>query len=176
MSHTASRREFLKSVGLATSALGLGGAALAQEKGQSPKDARGNGAQLQEHPYELMICDYVRFKLSKVDKRGKIIWEHSPEGKVWDFVITDDNMNFPKLCGHSVSIIPPAQTVPGSGSPMLSAGVLGCRTLQCIQRCSTGLLTLSHTARDESIPYTTQRRNSPSPPCPSSFLSDSYSM
>ena len=91
MSHTASRREFLKSVGLATSALGLGGAALAQEKGQSPKDARGNGAQLQEHPYELMICDYVRFKLSKVDKRGKIIWEHSPEGKVWDFVITDDN-------------------------------------------------------------------------------------
>jgi hypothetical protein len=91
MSNTASRREFLKSVGLATSALGLGGAALAQDKGQPPKDATGNGAELQEHPYELMICDYVRFKLSRVDKHGKIIWEHSPEGKVWDFVITDDD-------------------------------------------------------------------------------------
>ena len=89
MSHTKSRREFLKSVGLATSALGLGGTALAQEKGQ-PKNASAK-SQLQEHPYELMICDYVRFKLSRVDKRGRIIWEHSPEGKVWDFVITDDN-------------------------------------------------------------------------------------
>ena len=91
MSNTASRRGFLKSVGLATSALGLGVPAMAQEKRQSPKDARGNVAQLQEHPYELMICDYVRFKLSRVDKRGKVIWEHSPAGKVWDFVITDDN-------------------------------------------------------------------------------------
>ncbi|MEK6247785.1 MAG: hypothetical protein N2C12_06365 [Planctomycetales bacterium] len=91
MSNTASRREFLKSIGLATSALSLRGAALAQEKRQPQKDAKGDGDQLQEHPYELMICDYVRFKLSRVDKRGKIIWEHSPEGKVWDFVITDDN-------------------------------------------------------------------------------------
>ena len=48
-------------------------------------------AQLKEHPYELMICDYVRFKLSRVDKRGKVTWEHSPAGKVWDFVIMDDN-------------------------------------------------------------------------------------
>ena len=63
MSNTASRREFLKSVGLATSALGLGGTALAQEKGQ-PKNASAK-SQLQEHPYELMICDYVRFKLSR---------------------------------------------------------------------------------------------------------------
>jgi hypothetical protein len=91
MINTASRREFLKSVGLTMLALGLGGAALAQEKGQPAQDARGNGAQLQQHPYELMICDYVRFKRSRVDKRGKVIWEYSPEGKVWDFVLTDDN-------------------------------------------------------------------------------------
>ena len=91
MRNKASRRKFLKSVGFATAALGLGVAALAQEKGQPPKYAKGNGAQLQEHPYELMICDYVRFKLSRVDKSGTVIWEYSPEGKVWDFVITDDN-------------------------------------------------------------------------------------
>lgn len=40
MSNSSSRRKFLKSVGVATSALGLGGAALAQEKSQ-PKDASG---------------------------------------------------------------------------------------------------------------------------------------
>ena len=91
MSNTTSRREFLKSVGLATSALGLGGAALAEEEGQPPKDAGDNGAPLQEHPYELMICDYVRGRLYRVDKRGKIIWEHRPEGRVWDFVLADEN-------------------------------------------------------------------------------------
>lgn len=91
MNHTTSRRGFSKSVGLATSALGLGVPAMAQEKRQTPKEASGNVAQLKEHPYELMICDYVRFKLSRVDKRGKVIWEHLPAGKVWDFVIMDDN-------------------------------------------------------------------------------------
>ena len=55
-----------------------------------PAVAQDNG-QLQEHPYELMICDYVRFKLSRVDRRGEITWEHSPAGKVWDFVIADGN-------------------------------------------------------------------------------------
>jgi hypothetical protein len=35
MSHSSSRRTFLKSVGLATSTFGLGGAALTQENGQS---------------------------------------------------------------------------------------------------------------------------------------------
>ena len=64
---------------------------IAQEKVQPSKNTKSDGASLRENPYELMICDYVRFKLSKVDKLGKIIWEHSPEGKVWDFVITDDN-------------------------------------------------------------------------------------
>ena len=47
--------------------------------------------EIQEHPYELMICDYVKFGLYKVDKSGKVIWEHHPEGRVWDFVITKDN-------------------------------------------------------------------------------------
>ena len=41
MTNSSSRREFLKSVGLTTSALGLGGAALAQENGLPPKDASG---------------------------------------------------------------------------------------------------------------------------------------
>lgn len=41
MSHSSSRRTFLKSVGLATSAVGLGGAAVAQEKDQPPQDASG---------------------------------------------------------------------------------------------------------------------------------------
>ncbi|MFP6765229.1 MAG: hypothetical protein VB858_16495 [Planctomycetaceae bacterium] len=91
MGHTASRREFLKSAGFATFAPCLADAALAQDNRQSSKDVRCNGDQLQEHPFELMICDYVRFRLSRVDRRGKVIWEHSPEGKVWDFVLTDDN-------------------------------------------------------------------------------------
>jgi hypothetical protein len=91
MSNTASRRDFLKSVGLATSALGLGPAAPAQEKSQTQKGASSSGTRLEEHPFELMICDYVKFKLSRVDTRGKVIWEHRPEGKVWDFVLTDDD-------------------------------------------------------------------------------------
>ncbi|MCP4782932.1 MAG: Gfo/Idh/MocA family oxidoreductase [Fuerstiella sp.] len=41
MSNSPSRRTFLKSAGFATSALGLAGASLAQEKGQPPKDASG---------------------------------------------------------------------------------------------------------------------------------------
>ena len=60
-------------------------------KQATAEGCRRQWAQLQEHPYELMICDYVRFKLSRVDKSGNIIWEHVPEGKVWDFVLTDDN-------------------------------------------------------------------------------------
>jgi hypothetical protein len=92
MNDTVSRREFLKSAGRASAALGLGGPVLAQEQEQSAQDADGPEAPVKAHPYELMICDYVRFKLSRVDKRGRIIWEHSPEGKVWDFVITDDNL------------------------------------------------------------------------------------
>jgi len=91
MNHTSSRRGFLKSAGLASFALSLGVLATAQEKRQTPTEAGGNVTQLKEHPYELMICDYVQFKLFRVDKCGKVIWEHSPAGKVWDFVVADGN-------------------------------------------------------------------------------------
>ena len=77
MNHTPTGRVFLKWVGLATIALSVGSASLAQEQAQSPGDAGVQGMQLAEYPWELMICDYVRFKLSRVDQRGKIIWEHS---------------------------------------------------------------------------------------------------
>ena len=92
MSKTASRRDLLKWIGLTTFIPGLGGTALCQEKSQSTKHAHGKSSPFREHPYEMMICDYVRFKLSRVDKQGKIIWEHQPEGRVWDFVITDENL------------------------------------------------------------------------------------
>jgi hypothetical protein len=89
MSNSASRREFLKSAGFAASTLGVGSMTLAQEKGQLSKDA--SETQPQKLLCELMICDYVQFKLSRVDTHGKVIWEHRPEGRVWDFVLTDDN-------------------------------------------------------------------------------------
>ena len=100
MSNTASRREFVKSMGLATGVLSLGNAVLAQEKRQSPKEVHGNGSPVHEPPYELMICDYVRFKLSRVDKSGNVVWQHSPEGKVWDFVMADgDKLIYPIITG-----------------------------------------------------------------------------
>jgi len=83
MSHSTSRRKFLRSAGIAVFASMLSVAALAEEKTPAEKSA--------EHPYELMVCDYVGGKLCRVDKRGKITWEHRPEGRVWDFVLTDDD-------------------------------------------------------------------------------------
>jgi len=38
-----------------------------------------------------MICDYVKFQISKVNKKGNVVWNHKPKGKVWDFVLTDDD-------------------------------------------------------------------------------------
>jgi len=38
-----------------------------------------------------MICDYVKFQISKVNKKGNVVWSHKPKGKVWDFVLTDDD-------------------------------------------------------------------------------------
>jgi len=91
MSVTDSRPGFfaaLKLVGLAAFVLSMGCSALAQEKTHSVKD--------REHPYELMICDYVGGKLCRVDKLGKITWEHQPEGRVWDFVLThEDKIIYP---------------------------------------------------------------------------------
>ena len=91
MTSPPSRREFLKSVGLATSALGLGRTALAQEKSQPQKAAKDSGTQPQKFLCELMICDYVKFQISKVNKKGNVVWNHKPKGKVWDFVLTDDD-------------------------------------------------------------------------------------
>lgn len=91
MSNTVTRRDFVTSIGLAAFVVGLAAAALAQDEGAQEKVQPPKDAQLKENPYELMICDYVQFKLSRVDTRGNVIWEHRPEGKVWDFVLTDDN-------------------------------------------------------------------------------------
>jgi hypothetical protein len=77
MSNQTERRDFLKTVGVASIIGGLGETARSQEKEQSIKGSAGKET-LPEHPFEMMICDYVRFKLSKVGKHGEIIWEHSP--------------------------------------------------------------------------------------------------
>jgi hypothetical protein len=58
--------------------------------GQTRGDVTDGGKQ-EPLPFELMICDYVRFKLSRVDRSGKVVWEHSPAGKVWDFVLVDED-------------------------------------------------------------------------------------
>lgn len=44
---------------------------------------------LREFPFDLLVCDYVQFKLARVDREGEITWEHRPVGKVWDFVLVD---------------------------------------------------------------------------------------
>lgn len=91
MNNAASRRGFLRSVGVFALASATGYDSLAQERRETPQAGGGDGNGTEDHPYELMICDYVRFKLSRVDRRGKVTWEHTPVGKVWDFVVTEDN-------------------------------------------------------------------------------------
>ena len=100
MSVSASRRKFVQSVGLGATSLALGIAPTVAGKPQSSSDAGGKLSERQEYPYELMVCDYVRFKLSRVNKLGEVIWEHSPEGKVWDFVMTEEkNLVYPIITG-----------------------------------------------------------------------------
>jgi outer membrane protein assembly factor BamB len=48
-------------------------------------------AEKKESPYELMVCDYVKFDLSRVNKAGEVTWTHKPISHVWDFVLTNDN-------------------------------------------------------------------------------------
>ncbi len=86
-----SRRQFLKSLGLASSLLGLNCTALAKDSQRSFPHPGVTSTHNREHPYELMICDYVKFQISKVNKKGNVVWEHKPKGKVWDFVLTDDD-------------------------------------------------------------------------------------
>lgn len=90
MGNTLSRRAFHSFVGFAMFALGL----------CLGMGANVQGAEPEEQPFELMICDYVQFKLSKVDRHGKVVWEHRPEAKVWDFVLSDDNkLIYPLITG-----------------------------------------------------------------------------
>ena len=91
MNNAASRRGFLRSVGVFALVSATGYDSLAQERRETPQAGGGDGNGTENYPYELMICDYVRFKLSRVDRRGKVTWEHTPVGKVWDFVVTEDN-------------------------------------------------------------------------------------
>ncbi len=86
-----SRRQFLKSLGLASSLFSMGFPSLAEMKERSFNHFNNAKTTQAEHPYELMVCDYVRFQLLKVNKKGDVVWRHKPEGKVWDFVLTDDN-------------------------------------------------------------------------------------
>ncbi len=85
MSNSASRRDFLITAALVMSMLGLANVAAVRRTCQSKAASE---VRSQNHPYELMIWDYVQFKLARVDTREKVIWEHWPEGKVWDFVLT----------------------------------------------------------------------------------------
>ena len=89
MNNTVSQNERPILASLLVILLGLPAVAAAQE-GRTPAKDVGQSQEL-EHPFELMICDYVQFKLARVDKRGKVVWEHNPPGKVWDFVLIDDN-------------------------------------------------------------------------------------
>lgn len=58
-------------------------------------------AEKKENPYELMICDYVKFDISRVNKAGEITWKHKPPSHVWDFVLTKDNdIVFPIITKH----------------------------------------------------------------------------
>ncbi len=98
MNSSASRRDFLKTVGLTTASLGMCASARGQGKRNLQADGREGGARGNELPFELMICDYVQFKLARVDRRGRVVWEHKPEGKVWDFVLAgDDRLVYPLI-------------------------------------------------------------------------------
>ena len=57
-------------------------------------------AEMKPHPYEMIVCDYVQFELYKINKKGEITWEHKPQGKVWDFVLTkDQEIIYPIITG-----------------------------------------------------------------------------
>ena len=111
MSDGRTRSEFLRRSGVALCVSGLATGTLAQDIGNATTgDATNvdattgdattvdattvdatNGGKQEPFPFELMICDYVRFKLSRVNKYGEVVWEHSPAGKVWDFVLLDED-------------------------------------------------------------------------------------
>ena len=53
--------------------------------------ARSGAGETKKNPFELLICDYVKFELLKVNKSGEVTWKYKPKSKVWDFVLTEDN-------------------------------------------------------------------------------------
>jgi hypothetical protein len=86
--NTIQRRQFLKRAGHASLLTGIGASAVSTERlwGAVPE---------QPLPFELLICDYVQFKLARVNQQGKMTWSHVPPGKVWDFVLLDDSLVYP---------------------------------------------------------------------------------
>ena len=89
------RRKLLQFVALTMPALGLGFAVEVQAQKQTQQTPKVRETHVRKLPFELMICDYVRFKLSRVNQQGTVVWEHSPEGKVWDFVLAGDRIIYP---------------------------------------------------------------------------------
>ena len=95
MDMATSQRTFILFAALTMLTLGRGDVieAIAQERPQqAPQPGETQSYVL---PYELMICDYVRFKLARVDRQGNVVWEYSPKGKVWDFVLTNNRIMYP---------------------------------------------------------------------------------
>ena len=88
MSHRTLRRNFLTAACVVAATLVLGTRSHAQEGLDEPQPG---STELTENAYELVICDYVRFRLSRVNRSGNVVWQHTPAGKVWDFVLTDDD-------------------------------------------------------------------------------------
>lgn len=82
------RRQFLKRAGYASLLTGVG---LSSVK---PLHLLGAASE-QPLPFELLICDYVQFKLARVNPQGKVTWSHVPPGKVWDFILLEDSLVYP---------------------------------------------------------------------------------
>jgi hypothetical protein len=58
-------------------------------------------AEKKELPFELLINDYVKFDISKVNKAGEVTWKYKPPSHVWDFVLTKDkHIIFPIITKH----------------------------------------------------------------------------
>ena len=63
--------------------------------------ARSGAGEAKKNPFELLICDYVKFELFKVNKSGEVTWKYKPKSKVWDFVLTKDNhIIYPIITKH----------------------------------------------------------------------------
>lgn len=91
MSQAALRHPWLTAVGFSLLTLGLGLTTRVQSQDQPPRVTQDSLLPGNQLPFELMVCDYVRGTLSRVNRDGSITWEYRPPGRVWDFVITKEN-------------------------------------------------------------------------------------